>query len=73
MLYCWLDSFIIALFLYIGGYKYEKPPVRMAKYLIGAGLQNLLKLFEYIMDYPGPAPVIKRRTAQYKQSLSIIY
>ena len=32
MLYCWLDSFIIALFLYIGGYKYEKPPVRMAKY-----------------------------------------
>ena len=51
----------------------KKPPVRMAKYLIGAGLQNLLKLFEYIMDYPGPAPVIKRRTAQYKQSLSIIY
>lgn len=39
----------------------------------GAELQNLLKLFEYIMDYPGPAPVIKRRTAQYKQSLSIIY
>lgn len=51
----------------------KKPPVRMVKYLIGAELQNLLKLFEYIMDYPGPAPAIKRRTAQYKQSLSIIY
>lgn len=40
---------------------------------IGAELQNLLKLFEYIMDYPGPAPAIKRRTAQHKQTLSIIY
>ena len=45
----------------------------MAKYLIGAEVQNLLKLFEYIMDYPGPAPAIKRRTAQHKQTLSIIY
>jgi len=25
------------------------------------------------MDYPGPAPAIKRRTAQHKQTLSIIY
>jgi hypothetical protein len=41
--------------------------------LFGAELQNLLKLFEYIMDYPGPAPAIKRRTAQHKQMLSIIY
>ena len=24
----------------------------MAKYLIGAGLQNLLKLFEYLVEYP---------------------
>ena len=45
----------------------------MAEYRIGAELQNLLKLFEYIMDYPGPAPAIKRRTAQHKQTLSIIY
>ena len=41
MLYCWLDSFIIALLLYIGGYKYKKPPVRMAKYQIGAGKETL--------------------------------
>ena len=57
-------------------YKLNEPCrgfIESNNFVCGAELQNLLKLFEYIMDYPGPAPAIKRRTAQHKQTLSIIY